>query len=79
MKNRQKSKKKKYYGCCIFKDKHILMSTSMQQIANMLGIHPRTIARHLAKDSKWSTDEWLIEKDVEPLTIIRGTALYSYK
>ena len=68
-------KKKRYYIYASLDGKSAFISTSMQYIAEHLGINAKTISRHLEKDKYYLTDRFIIYRDVEIHTIKRGFAL----
>lgn len=68
-------KKKRYYTYASLDGSRAFISTSMQYIAEYLGINAKTISRHLEKDKYYLTDRFIICKNVEIHTIKRGFAL----
>ena len=64
-----------YYVCFIYENKEFLLSTSMQYIADNVGVSQKTISRGLAKTGVYEGNGFIVQKDVKIHTIKRGFAL----
>ena len=58
MKRKTKKRAKTHYVCLMKASNEVIISTTKQHIADILGINVVTINRHLDSNGVYSTDEW---------------------
>lgn len=68
-------RKKEYYCLYIRETDHIIVSQTLQQIADYLQLDRGTVRRYLKNIYKYSNDEYIIWKGIEIRAIKRGFAL----
>ena len=64
-----------YYVCFVYENKEFIISTSMQYIADNVGVSQKTISRGLSKGDIYEGKGFIVQKDVELHTIKRGFAI----
>lgn len=68
-------RKKEYYCLFIRENERIIVSQTLQQIADYLQVNRGTVRRWIRNTYKYSTEDYIIWKGVEIDKIKRGFAL----
>lgn len=71
MRNREKT----YYCCFIREGEELIVSQTLQQIADYLQLHRNTVRSYLQNRDKYSCEAFILWKNVEIDKIKRGFAL----
>jgi len=67
---------KRYHYICFKRDKEdILLSYTLQEIADYLQLHRNTVRKYMKNTYKYSTEDYIIWKGIEIDAIKRGFAL----
>jgi Mn-dependent DtxR family transcriptional regulator len=67
--------KKTYYSCFIRDTEELVVSQTLQQIADTLGVHRNSVRKYLKNTYKYSCKDYIIWKGIEIKQIKRGFAL----
>ena len=68
-------RKKQYYCCFIRETEQLVVSQTLQQIADTLQLHRNTVRKYMKNTYKYSTEDYIIWKGVKIDKIKRGFAL----
>lgn len=71
MRNREKT----YYCCFIRENEELIVSQTLQQIADTLQLHRNTVRKYLQNGDKYTCEGYILWKNVEIDKIKRGFAL----